>query len=137
MKECPDLDALVGVEEALDWHAESAMRHILTCEECLAEIRQVERLHVVLDQEIAPTPGFADRVVAALPQAVGSASQREESRTRLFSAAIFVLATITAVVVLGVAAIASPATGGVGPEILVFASVVGFAAVKVIPRSVT
>ena len=135
MKECPESDALVTVEEALSWDAESAMRHVLTCEVCLSEIRQVERLHMVLDQEMDPTPDFADRVVAALPQAAGSASQPEESRSRLVSAAIFVVATVTAFALLVVAAIASPATRTVGPEILLFACVVGFAATKIIPRS--
>lgn len=136
MKECPDLDTLVSVEEALGWDAENAMRHILSCEECITDVRHVERLHRVLDHELEPTPGFTDRVVAALPSPPCLSSEHEERHSWPVSAAIFVLATITAVLLLALAAIASPTAGGAGPDVLVFASLVGIAAVKMISRSV-
>ena len=136
MKECPDLDALITIQEALDWDAESAMRHVVSCESCLAGLRQVERLHEVLDQSLDPTHGFADRVLASLPPMPSPTRSREqESRGWLLSAGIFALATTTALLLLSSAAIASPGAGGVRPEMLVFAGLVGFIALRVIPRA--
>lgn len=90
----------------------------------------------VLDQELDPTAGFTDRALAALPSPPCLSSEPEKPHSWPVSDAIFVLATITAVLLLALAAIASPAAGGAGPDVLVFASLVGIAALKVIPRSV-
>lgn len=137
MKECPDHSTLIDMEIASNWDAEGAMRHILACERCLTEIREAERLHVALDHKIAPTPGFADRVVAALPQAGGAADQGEHGHSWIHAAAIFSLATITALALLSAVAITSPGNDGVGPATVVFACLVGFAAIRMIPRSAT
>lgn len=133
MTDCRDLETIVALEEALGWEAERALRHILSCEECIAGVRQVERLHAALDRALDPTAGFADRVLAALPQTTPAVRRSWADSPALLSAGIFVLASVTTVLILAVAAITSPGAGGLRPEIAVLAALVGFAAVKVTP----
>lgn len=133
MKNCPDLEALISIQDALDWDAESAMRHIIGCEVCLSSLRQVQRVHGALNRSLSPSPDFTDRVLAALPRAPSGRANGEERRNRLISSVIFVLATVTALPLFVVAGVAPPSAPG--PELIAFASLMGFAAIKLTAKA--
>lgn len=66
MNGCLDSDTLVALNEALDWKAEDALRHVMACDDCQAQLRRLATLHGVLNDQLAPPPGFAERVVLGL-----------------------------------------------------------------------
>jgi len=66
MNGCLDSDTLVALNEALDWKAEDALRHVMACDDCQEQLRRLATLHGVLNDQLAPPPGFAERVVLGL-----------------------------------------------------------------------
>ena len=66
MNGCLDSDTLVALNEALDWKAEDALRHVMACGDCQDQLRRLAMLHGVLNDQLAPPPGFAERVVLGL-----------------------------------------------------------------------
>ena len=66
MNGCLDSDTLVALNEALDWKVEDALRHVMACGDCQEQLRRLATLHGVLNDQLAPPPGFAERVVLGL-----------------------------------------------------------------------
>ena len=66
MNGCLDSDTLVALNEALDWKAEDALRHVMACGDCQEQLRRLAMLHGVLNDQLEPPPGFAERVVLGL-----------------------------------------------------------------------
>ena len=136
LRGCPDLDALLVIEEALGWRAEHAMRHIVSCDECLAGVRLVEQIHAELSQSREPSLGFVDRVLAAVPSAPDRTQAPAGSPELILSTGIFILAFATTLLLLGLSSLTGPGSIGIRPEILLFAALVGFLATKVTPRPI-
>ena len=66
MNGCLDSDTLVALNEALDWKAEDALRHVMACGDCQEQLRRLAMLRGVLNDQLEPHPGFAERVVLGL-----------------------------------------------------------------------
>ncbi len=66
MNGCLDSDTLVALNEALDWKVEDALRHVMACGDCQEQLRRLAMLHGVLNEQLAPPPRFAERVVLGL-----------------------------------------------------------------------
>ena len=66
MNGCLDSDTLVALNEALDWKAEDALRHVMACDDCQEQLRRLATLHGVLSDQLEPPPGFAEMVVLGL-----------------------------------------------------------------------
>ncbi len=66
MSRCLDMDSLVTIGAALDWKAEEALHHLMECENCQVQLRQLTALHDALAEKAEPAPGFSDEVVGTL-----------------------------------------------------------------------
>ena len=66
MSGCLDSDTLVALNEALDWKAGDALRHVMACGDCQEQLRRLAMLHGVLNDQLSPPPRFAERVVLGL-----------------------------------------------------------------------
>ena len=101
---------------------------------CLTSLRQLEQLHEVLNGSLDPRPGFADRVLDTLAPTGTSHHRTDDSGGLLLTVGIFLVATITTLLTLSLADVASPGAGSIRPELFAISGLVGLAALKVTPR---
>ncbi len=66
MNRCLDGDTLVSLGAALDWDTDEGLRHVVDCQSCQHQLRQLAELHRDLTEEIKPRPGFTDDVMRSI-----------------------------------------------------------------------
>ena len=66
MSGCLEVDSLVTLGNLLEWKTNEALEHLLSCEECQAQLDQLAAVHTALDDTIEPAARFADRVMVAV-----------------------------------------------------------------------
>lgn len=115
MNGCLDTEALVGVESALGWKSEGALRHLADCPTCRERLEDLEALYDALAAEVEPAEGFTEKVLRdlhlegkgeaasrpplAVPVPAGPAAagpQRGQPALTLFEALTALLAGLTA-----------------------------------------
>lgn len=66
MNRCLDEDTLVSLGAALDWDTDEGLRHVVDCQSCQQQLRQLSELHRDLTEEMKPRPGFTDDVIRSI-----------------------------------------------------------------------
>ncbi len=66
MNRCLDGDTLVSLGAALDWDTDEGLRHVVDCQSCKQQLRQLAELHRHLTEEIKPRPDFTDEVIESI-----------------------------------------------------------------------
>ncbi|MCH7475723.1 MAG: hypothetical protein IIA27_13775 [Gemmatimonadetes bacterium] len=66
MNRCLDEDTLVSLGAALDWDPDEGLRHVVDCQSCQQQLRQLSQLHRDLTEEMKPRLGFTDDVIRSI-----------------------------------------------------------------------
>ena len=66
MNRCLEGNTLVSLGAALDWDTDEGLRHVVDCQSCQQQLRQLSELHRDLTEEMKPRPGFTDDVIRSI-----------------------------------------------------------------------
>ena len=66
MNRCLDEDALVSLGAALGWDTDEGLGHVVDCQSCQLQLRQLSKLHRNLTEDLKPRSGFTDEVIRSI-----------------------------------------------------------------------
>lgn len=77
MTDCLDSDALLALQEALEWDGTAGMTHLARCADCRGVLAELELLHSAV-APLEPDQAFVSRITASL--ACAHAAEREPAQ---------------------------------------------------------
>lgn len=101
---CPDLDALVSLCLAFDWRPDEALRHLAACDICRSALRDLVTLRRALDVGVQPRAGLVEEVARLLGGHAAVGRRRPKSAQAVALLLVPVLAGLTALTTLTLAA---------------------------------
>ena len=82
MKDCPGTDAILSIGDALEWDVPDRLHHLLTCEECRAEMDALRLTRDSLLQAAPIEPAVLDRITASVRESAGLERRRARVAVR-------------------------------------------------------
>jgi len=121
MTSCLDDDALVSLGSALDWDGE-VLQHLLQCADCKEQLRQLSAVRQIVDITAGPRPAFMQEVMIQLHGSELMTERRTGSASQWIQLLNPLLAAVTALGVIQMAAAGSRLP--IGPQVIIMPVVV-------------
>ena len=124
MNQCPNIDSLATLCAALDWNADNQLRHLVSCEHCLEQLRLLEATH----RSFAISEEVGDDVVAKITHLISAEAAHEKARSQRAQKLGFGIEALLA----GLTAVTIANGGGVGLSESVSATIFALAGSSVL-----